>query len=440
MEQERIENEYYFDDKFGRVPIGWEIKRLKKVTNCLDSKRKPIKGEDRKNIAGDYRYYGAAGIIDYVNDYIFDGRYILFGEDGENLISRKVAQAFIVEGKFWVNNHAHILETIEGVSDMDFVCYQLESKNYENIIYGSAQPKINKADLNKIKLLIPKNLQEQTAIASILSKVDEAIEAAQNSIKAAEKLKISLMQNLLTGKLKPDGTWRNDNEFYVDEKFGKVPKGWEVKRVKDCFDFFPTASYSRSQLIEKGKFQYIHYGDIHTKFDRILDVTQNTLPFIPDELRKKFELLRDGDLVISDASEDWAGVGKCIELVNVGEKKIISGLHTLHLRPKSIDFIQGIKGYVLNIYQVATSIKRLATGMKVYGISKPNLGRILLPVPTIPEQKLIKDKLDFCSNDILHKQTKIQTLQRLKKSLMQNLLTGKVRLDVEKINKILSEQ
>lgn len=437
---ESFNNGYYVDEKFGKIPKGWKGVRVKDITNCLDSRRIPIKEEDRKNMSGEYRYYGAAGIIDYVNNYIFDGRYILFGEDGENLISRRVPQALIVEGKFWVNNHAHILETIEGVSDMDFVCHLLESKNYESIIYGSAQPKINKSDLNKIKLIIPSEVAEQTAIASILSKVDGAIEATQNSIKTAEKLKKALMQNLLSGKLKPDGNWRNENEFYEDEKFGKVPLGWGVKKVKDCFDFYPTASYSRSQLIESGEVNYIHYGDIHTKFDRILDTEKQVLPFIPNELRKKYELLQDGDLVISDASEDWEGVGKSIELINVGDKKIISGLHTLHLRPKSDDFIQGIKGYILNIHKVSIGIKRLATGMKVYGISKPNLGRVYLPIPTEPEQRLIKKTLDECSDDIFKKQTKTKILQRLKKSLMQNLLTGKLRIYVDKINKILSEQ
>jgi len=248
------------------------------------------------------------------------------------------------------------------------------------------------------------------------------------------------MQNLLTGKLKPDGTWRKDDEFYEDEKFGKVPVGWEVKKVKDCFDFYPTSSYSRSKLIKQGEIGYIHYGDIHTKFDRILDLAKDNLPFIPKELMKKYENLKDGDIVVSDASEDWVGVGKCVEIINVEERRIISGLHTLHLRPKSDDFILGIKGYIFNIYQVATNIKSLATGMKVYGISKPNLGRVLLPIPTEQEQKLIKKQLDFCSNDIQSKQTKTQTLQRLKKSLMQNLLTGKVRLDVEDVNKIISEQ
>ncbi|WP_263831700.1 restriction endonuclease subunit S [Sulfurospirillum oryzae] len=282
------------------------------------------------------------------------------------------------------------------------------------------------------KTILPKPpTPEQTAIATILSMVDETIAATQNSIKAAEKLKKALMQDLLTGKLKPDGSWRTEDEFYEYEKFGKVPMGWEVKTIKQLFDFYPTSSYSRSILIDEGEVGNIHYGDIHTKFDRILDLSIESVPFIPTELEKKYEKLQDGDLVVADASEDWDGVGKSIEIINSKNKKVIAGLHTLHLRPKSNDLILGIKGYLMNLYNVSVSIKRMATGAKVYGVNKSSLSKILLPIPSESEQQAIKEKLDEVSNEIIGKQSKIQTFQRLKKSLMQNLLTGKMRLPAE---------
>lgn len=198
----RKEDEFYVHEKFGKVPMGWEVKKVKDVAICLDAKRKPIKAEDRKAMRGEYRYYGAAGIIDYINDYIFDGRYILFGEDGENLLSRKVPQAFIVEGKFWVNNHAHILAVVDGISDVDYLCLQLEHKNYESIVYGSAQPKINKSDLNKIKILLPLDLNEQKAVVDKICRILSTIENKQIKIQTLQRLKKSLMQNLLTGKVR----------------------------------------------------------------------------------------------------------------------------------------------------------------------------------------------------------------------------------------------
>jgi len=220
-----------------------------------------------------------------------------------------------------------------------------------------------------------------------------------------------------------------NRDFYEDINYGKVPVGWKVKRLKDIFDFFPTSSYSRSKLIEQGEIGYIHYGDIHTQFDRVLDLKKDVVPFIPKELMKKYENLKDGDIVVSDASEDWTGVGKCIEIINIEDKKIISGLHTLHLRPKSVDFILGIKGYILSIYQVAVSIKSLATGMKVYGISKPNLGRVILPIPPKPEQTAIATILSKVDEAIETTRQSIKAAKKLKKALMQNLLAGKLKPD-----------
>ena len=269
---------------------------------------------------------------------------------------------------------------------------------------------------------------EQTAIAAMLSKVDEAIAAVQDSIAAAERLKKSLMQNLLTGRMKPDGTLRTEEEFYLNEKFGRVPKGWEVKKVGEVFDLFPTASYSRSKLLENGNCKYIHYGDIHTKFDTFLDVSNTELPYISDDLVKNFVFLKDGDIIISDTSEDYEGVGKLVEIKNVGDNKVISGLHTLHIRSKSDVLVNGYKGYMFNEERVRLSLLKYVTGIKVYSISKSCLARVLIPIPTKEEQEQIKIKLDAANTMIQQKKDEICSLERLKKSLMQNLLTGKTRV------------
>ena len=280
-----------------------------------------------------------------------------------------------------------------------------------------------------IKVAIPKpSPDEQSAIAAMLSKVDEAIAAVQDSIAAAERLKKSLMQNLLTGRMKPDGTLRTEEEFYLDEKFGRVPKGWEVKKVGEVFDLFPTASYSRSKLLENGNCKYIHYGDIHTKFDTFLDVSSTELPYVSDDLIKSFVFLKNGDIIISDTSEDYEGVGKLVEIKNIGDNKVISGLHTLHIRSKSDVLVNGYKGYMFNEERVRLSLLKYVTGIKVYSISKSCLARVLIPIPTKEEQEQIKSKLDSANMMIQQKKDEICSLERLKKSLMQNLLTGKVRI------------
>ncbi|MBR4925953.1 MAG: restriction endonuclease subunit S [Prevotella sp.] len=290
-------------------------------------------------------------------------------------------------------------------------------------------PQLTAPKVKRIKIKLPQSKAEQTAIAKILSKVDDAIASVHNNIAAAERLKKSLIQNLLTGKKKPDATFRTPEEFNIDEKFGKVPIGWEVKRVDEVFDFYPTASYSRSMLKEDGECKYIHYGDIHTKFDTFLDISEESLPYITQDMIKKFVLLKEGDLIISDTSEDYDGVGKLVELVNVGDIKVISGLHTLLLRPKTDELINGFKGYLFNEERVRLELLKYVTGIKVYSISKNSLSKVLLPIPTRMEQEQIKERLDSVNNKILVSKNIIKNLDRLKMSLMQNLLTGKVEIN-----------
>ena len=288
---------------------------------------------------------------------------------------------------------ANFIQRISLNNDVDakFTYYCLQQMYEMGITAGmqSQTTGIRNLDWKQyIKANLPKpSLSEQSAIAAILSKVDEAIASVQASISAAERLKKSLMQNLLTGRMKPDGTLRKDDEFYVDEKFGKVPKGWEVKKVGDVFDTYPTASYSRSKLLEKGNCKYIHYGDIHTKFDTFLDISNTELPYISDDMIKNFVFLKDGDIIIADTSEDYEGVGKLVEIKNIGNDKVISGLHTLHIRSKSDELINGYKGYMFNEERVMLSLLKYVTGIKVYSISKSCLARVLIPIPTKEEQK-----------------------------------------------------
>ena len=188
------------DSPVGRIPKGWDCNKISNVVDNLDSKRVPLKREDRSEMQGIYPYYGASGIIDYVNDYLFDGTFILLGEDGENVLSRNLPLAFIVSGKVWVNNHAHVLKP-KSFMEIRYLCEFLESIDYKNIISGSAQPKINKSELSKIHVPVPP-LPEQEKIASILSSIDSKIEVKRQKLQQTQNLKKSLMQDLLTGKVR----------------------------------------------------------------------------------------------------------------------------------------------------------------------------------------------------------------------------------------------
>ena len=213
----------------------------------------------------------------------------------------------------------------------------------------------------------------------------------------------------------------------------KVPRGWNVKTVEQVFDFYPTASYSRDKQIpqesSESAIKYIHYGDIHTQYNMLLDATNTKIPLISQELKKDFELVKNGDLIIADTSEDYDGVGKCVEVVNVGDNEIISGLHTLMLRQKGNDFIEGFKGYFFSADIVRRELLRIVTGIKVYSITKATLAKVDLTIPSPQEQRAMMRFLSKVDEAITSVQNSIATAERLKKSLMQNLLTGKMKPD-----------
>ena len=162
----KILSQGYKDSPLGIIPKEWDVKRLGEVCTFLDSQRIPIKDADREKMKGEYPYYGASGIIDYVNDYIFDDDLILLGEDGANILMRSTPLAFLVSGKVWINNHAHVLKTKLGFNRY-YVCNYLESISYDKYNTGTAQPKLNREVCEKISVLLPPE-GEQNRISNLL--------------------------------------------------------------------------------------------------------------------------------------------------------------------------------------------------------------------------------------------------------------------------------
>ena len=137
------------------------------VTINFDKMRIPISGAEREKRKGKYRYFGAQGVIDYIDDFIFDGTYLLIAEDGENLKSQKQNIAQVVSGRFWVNNHAHIVQGNE-LSDTQFLCYLINSMDLSGYITGSAQPKLSQSNLNAVKLRIPSKDEQKNMVQYLL--------------------------------------------------------------------------------------------------------------------------------------------------------------------------------------------------------------------------------------------------------------------------------
>jgi type I restriction enzyme S subunit len=232
-----------------------------------------------------------------------------------------------------------------------------------------------------------------------------------------------------------------ENKIKIKPSYNSgIPFDWKFIEFGEIFNFQKTYSFSREQLTEEKTFekiQNIHYGDIHSTFENeIVDyLNEPRIPYIKDGLLNKddieneyFPLLKDGDLIIADASEDYEGIAKSIELTNINGNKVIGGLHTFVARDTSGKTEPGFRTYLLKNQQVIREIRRIATGFSVFGISKNNIARLKLLLPPLIEQKNISKILSTWDGAINRTQKLINQKELQKKWLMQNLLSGKKRL------------
>ena len=182
-------------NQFGQMPIMWEEKPLIDVVEFLDSERIPLKSADRAERQGPYPYYGASGIIDHIDDYIFDEELLLLSEDGANLVDRNYPVAFIASGKYWVNNHAHVLRVAQDHS-IHYLAEYLEAITYLPYITGTAQPKLNQQICHNIPVPIPPK-SEEDEIASILVSLNQKSAEIDKRKNHLMKLKSTLLTSNL---------------------------------------------------------------------------------------------------------------------------------------------------------------------------------------------------------------------------------------------------
>jgi len=188
-------------------PKNWTWASVEQITENFDGKRVPLKSADRDKRAGSYPYYGASGIIDDIDDYLFKGNYLLIAEDGANLLSRSTPIAFQASGKFWVNNHAHVVQTLGGVP-LEYLATFLNGEDLKFSITGSAQPKLTQASLSKIPVLLPPLMEQQDIVDEVerrLSVIKELEAALEANLTRADRLRQSILGQAFSGKLLSNG-------------------------------------------------------------------------------------------------------------------------------------------------------------------------------------------------------------------------------------------
>ena len=277
---------------------------------------------------------------------------------------------------------------------------------------GGAMKNLVGMDVFRTTPVVLPPLAEQRAIAEALSDVDGLLAALEALIAKKQATKQAVMQQLLTGKT----------------RLPRFSEAWETKRLGDTFTYLPTANNPRAHLREYGKMGYIHYGDVHAHAQPVLNCVYYELPKIDKSRVGNAARLQDGDLVMVDASEDLVGVGKSIEVRGVAGETVVSGLHTILCRGNPGYWAMGFKAYIQFIPAFKWALTRMATGISVYAISKTQLANIALALPSLVEQEAIVSVLSDMDAEIAALERRRDKARAIKQGMMQQLLTGQVRL------------
>ncbi len=279
------------------------------------------------------------------------------------------------------------------------------------ITTGSTFPNIDGKSIASLRVVCPPH-SEQRAIAAVLSDLDDAIRALDQLLAKKRDLKHGAMQELLTGERRLPG-------------FGGV---WEEKTFDQIFRFLATANNPRSDLSDDSDYSYIHYGDIHTKGAAFLDCASEILPMVSQSKVRNIPFVEDGDLVMVDASEDYAGIGVSVEVNNATGHQVVAGLHTILLRGDKGVLKAGFAGYLQFIPAIKSALIKAATGISVYGISKNSVKQVAVQLPTLDEQTAIAAVLSEMDDEIAALEAEREKTRALKHSMMDELLTGRTRL------------
>lgn len=335
----------------------WEYKKLGELCTVLDSQRKPVTKKDR--VSGEYPYYGASGVQDYVNDYIFDGDYLLVGEDGAKW-GRNDKSAFQIHGKCWVNNHAHILQINNQLADTSYLEYYLVGKDLNSYITGAIVPKLTQASLVSIPIPIPP-IDEQKAICSLLDKMNRVIEAKKEQLKELDNLAQAIFYDMFGDPI-TNG------------------KGWGVKRMKDVA---PAVEYKGEHPQIDGKFWLLNLDKVEAQTGNILSVDY----YDYDEI---------GNSVVSFDSSNvlYSKLRPYLNKVVVPTEIGYATSELVPLQPNISLLERQYLAYMLRSKQFVEFINSKVAGAKMPRVAMNVFRDFLVPVPPLSLQQAFAEKVE----------------------------------------------
>ncbi|MEG0293415.1 restriction endonuclease subunit S [Enterococcus sp.] len=364
----------------------WEQRKLGELADFFNEKRIPIDSSLRK--PGRYPYYGASGIIDYVHDYIFDGEYVLLAEDGANIIMRNSPIAYLTHGKFWLNNHAHIMRLRDGCNS--FLLQVLENKNYLRYNTGTAQPKLNGEVVKKIIFTFPSS-EEQNKIGKFFKQLDEMIALHQAAIQRQQDLKKGLLQQLFPAK----------DEEIPAVRFTPFTEKWEQRKLEGVAQIIMGQSPKGENYTENPNDYILVQGNADIKNGRVFPRSWTT------QVTKEAE---PNDIILS-VRAPVGDVGKT-------DYNVVLGRGVAGIKGNDFIFQSLIRMKVMGFWI------RYSTGSTFESINSTDIKEAEVSVPIEEEQQKIGSFFKMLDNTIVLHQAAIQQHKKLKKSLLQKMFVN----------------
>ena len=363
-----------------KVPANWCWTYLKNVSDCLDNFRKPINANERNARLGDVPYYGATGQVGWIDDYLTNEELVLLGEDGAPFLDLLKNKAYLINGKAWVNNHAHILRSKFGTMGNRLLIEYLNSFDFTGFVTGTTRLKLTQASMNKIIIpLVPLAEQQRIVerIESLFAKLDEAKENMQNVLEGFETRKAAILHKAFTGEL--TAKWRKQHGVSMDS--------WEEKKLGDVTDILSSKRIYKNEYVNEGIpffrsseiVDLYEYGYTEPKFFISKDRY--------DEINKKYGVPEVGDLLVTS-------VGTIGKTWIVDERKFYYKDGNITQVKKNSSINMKYLNYFICSENFKKQVSDTVAGTAYNALTIIKFKNILISIPTLPEQTEIVRIID----------------------------------------------
>ena len=394
------------------IPVSWEWTTIEDLLINRDSERVPLSLAIRKKQTNKiYDYYGAAGVIDKVDGYLFSERLLLIGEDGANLLSRSKDNAFFAEGQYWVNNHAHVLDCSEKYI-LDFVAFVINSMSLEKYVTGSAQPKLTQDNLNKIIISLPPKEEQRRIINEVerwFTLIDELESNEGDLLKAIDKAKSKILDLAIHGKLVPQdpndepaiellkrsralkGKIKRSKKSASDDEIEapfEIPESWEWVRLDDIAILINGdrgVNYPNKNEYVSNGIAWINAGHI-TNGGYLSEANMNYIS------QEKYDLLGSGKIQSGDLVFCLRGaIGKVARVEPYSQGAIASSLVIIRVY---LPFIRDYLFCVLKSDYAKIQLNNFDNGTAQPNLAAKDVEKYFIPLPPLAEQKRIVTKIE----------------------------------------------